>query len=229
MKVYLAARYENRQEIAMYAEMLKLLGYEITSRWVFGNHEASVVNGVTGDRWNENGPRFALEDYQDLIAADMVISFTEEHDAPKSRGGRHVEFGMAVALKKLLVVVGPRENVFHWLPVVRLYRTWEEAFTWLEEVRIHANALSGSDPLSDHRPASRGGDGSGDGSRPDASDLRNDVRDEPRHRDDAPRIEEVSLMPDGTYEVGWQAQPVANRDPWMQYVEETKLRDSGGH
>jgi hypothetical protein len=49
-----------------------------------------------------------------LLAAEMVISFT----GGGGKGGRHVEFGLAVAAGKRLVVIGPRENVFHCLPGV---------------------------------------------------------------------------------------------------------------
>jgi hypothetical protein len=38
---------------------------------------------------------------------------------PWQRGGRHVEFGLALAWSKHLIVAGPREHVFHWLPQVR--------------------------------------------------------------------------------------------------------------
>jgi hypothetical protein len=37
------------------------------------------------------------------------------------RGGRHVEFGYAMALGKRLIVVGHRENLFHEHPTVEFY------------------------------------------------------------------------------------------------------------
>ena len=43
-----------------------------------------------------------------------------------SRGGRHVEFGIALARSKRLIVVGHRENVFHWLHMVEFYSEWLE-------------------------------------------------------------------------------------------------------
>ena len=53
--------------------------------------------------------------------------------AGRNRGGRHVEFGMALARRLLsgaprLIVVGYRENVFHYAPEVEFYETWNEAF-----------------------------------------------------------------------------------------------------
>jgi hypothetical protein len=35
-----------------------------------------------------------------------------------------VEFGLAVALGKVLMVVGHRENIFHCLPDVHFYADW---------------------------------------------------------------------------------------------------------
>ena len=43
---------------------------------------------------------FALEDYADVSAADIVVSFTEAPGSGAARGGRHVEFGLALAWDK---------------------------------------------------------------------------------------------------------------------------------
>ena len=64
------------------------------------------------------GQPFALDDAADLQDAEVVISFTE---TPRSTYGtavvgRHVEFGMALAWGKRLIVIGPRENVFQTMP-----------------------------------------------------------------------------------------------------------------
>lgn len=66
-----------------------------------------------------------------MRAADLVVSFTEAEDAPASRGGRHVSFGVALALGKRLVVVGHRENVFHTLPQVQFFGSVWDFVRWL--------------------------------------------------------------------------------------------------
>ena len=48
------------------------------------------------------------------MAADAVIIFTETEYNPCNRW-RHVEFGLALAQDKGVIIVGPRENVFHYL------------------------------------------------------------------------------------------------------------------
>ena len=42
-----------------------------------------------------------------------------------SRGGHLVEFGVALALGLRVMVVGPRATVFHCLPAVEVFDTWQ--------------------------------------------------------------------------------------------------------
>ena len=56
--------------------------------------------------------------------ADGTRCFAEQPRETNTRGGRHVEFGLAVADEKRIILVGPRENVFHFLPVVENFRDW---------------------------------------------------------------------------------------------------------
>ncbi len=67
----------------------------------------------------------AVEDIEYLADADCLVSFTErptEGVSWAARGGRHVEFGVALATGKRLCLVGPRENIFHHLPRVEVFR-----------------------------------------------------------------------------------------------------------
>ena len=60
------------------------------------------------------------------MAAHMLVAFTEQPRSGNSRGGRHVELGIAIGSRKRIAVVGPRENIFCWLPVIEHYETWDE-------------------------------------------------------------------------------------------------------
>lgn len=106
MKFYIAARWQRRAEAHSLAKSLIQLGHSVTSRW------------ITEDRYTTGTDAECAEvDLQDVLAADTVVSLTE---IPRgnSRGGRHVEFGLALGNSKRVVVVGPRENVFHSLETV---------------------------------------------------------------------------------------------------------------
>jgi hypothetical protein len=54
-----------------------------------------------------------------------MISLMEE-PRNNSRGGRHIEFGMALGLGKRLTIIGPRETVFHHLDEIEWFQTTEQ-------------------------------------------------------------------------------------------------------
>lgn len=107
MKLYLASRYDRREELVAIASVLQEQGHHVTSRWLGGHGQPDADS--------------ALYDLTDVIVADVLILFTEEptaHVAYAARGGRHVEFGYALRAGKRMFVVGPRENIFHELRAV---------------------------------------------------------------------------------------------------------------
>jgi nucleoside 2-deoxyribosyltransferase len=134
-KVYLAAPFAKQDEIATYAEELRALGIVVTSRWLDEPESSS-----------ETDVQQAQRDLADIDNADVLISFTEPpafKDYPgifisytNPRGGRHVEFGYALAQGKEVWVVGYRENIFHHLPQVKFFPSWSavmaEAFSLKE-------------------------------------------------------------------------------------------------
>jgi hypothetical protein len=66
-----------------------------------------------------------------VLACDLLIAFTEVPRTVASRGGRHVELGIAVGARKRVWIVGPRENMLCWLDGVLRFRTWREALAAL--------------------------------------------------------------------------------------------------
>ena len=119
MLVYLAARYRRAEEMRRRAEELSALGHHVTSRWIRGGH--SVSGGYDDPLW----ARYAQEDVDDVASADAVVCFLEPNGG--GSGGRHAEFGMALAWGKRIIVVGEPEHLFHTLPSVEAYATWAEA------------------------------------------------------------------------------------------------------
>lgn len=125
MKVYLSARYARREELCRYREQLAGVGIECTARWLDGE----------GDDLGTN----ATIDVEDVIAADVLVAFTDEpaEFSPHpwaSRGGRHVEVGIAIGAGIPVIVCGPRENIFHHLPScdgLEQRDTWPDAFGFL--------------------------------------------------------------------------------------------------
>jgi len=124
MKIYLAARYSRREELLSYRSDLQAMGHVVTSRWLDGDYEVDS-RGLSKEASQEIREKFAREDLSDVVSATVLISFTEEPRSLPGRGGRHVEFGIALGRGHDLIVVGPRENVFHCLKRVIVFDTWE--------------------------------------------------------------------------------------------------------
>lgn len=132
MRIYLAAKYSRRAELIGYAAELENLGHVVKARWLSENHDLPPGGDPA------LGLRFALDDMEDCSKADCVISFTEQPGQPgagRNRGGRHVEFGMALQRRLIsrgygwprLLVIGWRENVFHYASEVEFFETWDAA------------------------------------------------------------------------------------------------------
>jgi hypothetical protein len=118
MKVYFSARRSRRHELQTYARDLPA-PITLTSRWL---HRATTTTT------NENLSVVAHEDFFDCLDADVQVSFTEFPKTP-TRGGRHVEFGLALGDGQRILLVGPyREHAFHYFSnTVEWYYDWSSA------------------------------------------------------------------------------------------------------
>jgi len=121
--LYLSACFRRQAEMKAIRQEVEAYGYRVVSSWV-DEGEASVRNELIADR-----------DWRDIGKATVFVFFSEPLNCRS--GGKHVEMGMAYALGLEVVLVGPRGNVFHFLPGVRQYYTWGEAKTYLWKRREH--------------------------------------------------------------------------------------------
>jgi len=123
------ARYSRNEEMQGVARNLMALGHVVTSRWIWGNHRAydsAIGTGAITDIERT----IAFNDITDLRQADCVIGFSEALRTP-TRGGRHVELGLALAWQKRIIVVGGYEHVFHTLPQVEHVKDVAELYALL--------------------------------------------------------------------------------------------------
>jgi nucleoside 2-deoxyribosyltransferase len=128
MKVYLAARYSQKGDMQCVAALLEARGIEVTSTWL----KEHWSPGITMDQITEEElVDIAALDLADIDRADGVILFSLDPLIAGVRGGRHVEFGYALGKDKPIVVVGPKENIFHYLPRVKHCATITELFVML--------------------------------------------------------------------------------------------------
>lgn len=136
MRVYLSARFERQAEIRRYAAEARRAGLDVISGWLTATSDGPA-----------DWPRAAADDLVDLTRADVLIAFTEATAHP--RGGRHVEFGIALGLSLgmrpgaavRVIVVGPIENAFHTLPGVERVPTWRAALASLTGIVAEGEPL----------------------------------------------------------------------------------------
>ena len=120
--IYLASRYERKDEMHEKANILKNLGFKVCSKW------------------HSIPPDFENAATIDINECDIIIMFTEDRqNLPKENsGGRHFELGYAwhkwltLGTPKVYII-GTIENAFHLLPGIRQFSSWEDFLTHMEK------------------------------------------------------------------------------------------------
>ena len=123
LRIYIAARISRRHEAHDLGRQLQALGHVITSRWMRPDADHVAPSEESKEVAYPDRQRFALEDLADLTHSDCVILLGEP-PRNTSRGGRLVEFGIALGFGCRVIVIGHRETVFQCLPEVEFYPTW---------------------------------------------------------------------------------------------------------
>lgn len=140
MRYYFAARYNRHPEMRKFRADLQaaIPDAVVTSRWIDchdgkypGSFTPDVLNADPGYCWS-----VGQADLEDLANSDAIVSFTG--DGGGGKGGRHIEHGVAIAYYDnhpwaggaedpfRLIVVGPRENIFHCHPETEVYATFAD-------------------------------------------------------------------------------------------------------
>ncbi len=135
MKIYLAGRFSQRHTLNELGNFLQGLGHTITSRWTLPGEDHITPAGLSKQAADEDRRRFAMEDLEDIDNCDWMISLM---DKPRGngRGGRHVEFGYALAKGKKLAIIGMRETVFHHLDGIPVFVSIESFKHYMQFVAI---------------------------------------------------------------------------------------------
>lgn len=133
MKIYLATLYAEKRVMQAWRDVLQHEGHLVTSRWIDGGHDLDMNAETDAQRM-----QFAEEDLEDLENADCILMWNPPQLHGKGRGGRHTEFGYAIARGKRLIIVGERENVFHYLGEVHVVPTVDAALGLLSAMQMGA-------------------------------------------------------------------------------------------
>lgn len=134
LKVYLAGMYSRKESIRVQATFLRLSGVKVTSSWL---EEPHVPQAQLHDVEEKDLLTYATTDLIDIDRADWVVFESMDPTTPTRRGGRHVEFGYALAKGKKILVVGPKENIFHYLPEIQHVEGWVQAIDLMNYCNTH--------------------------------------------------------------------------------------------
>lgn len=110
-KIYFAHNYEARiklvDEIAKLQYLLFPFKIEVTSSWI--NNTDQPISST-----------LAYRDYMDIFRSDIFILFADPFEDRQSIG-KHVELGIAFALKKIIIIISEDvdpQHIFYLLPGV---------------------------------------------------------------------------------------------------------------
>lgn len=126
-QIYLAASYARKDEMKERRLALNSMGYDVTSRWI--DQEGQHAKGdLPPDRYQSTPDEcyeFAIRDVDDILKSDVFVMFTGDG---LGSGGRHTELGIALGCCaiSLIIIIGPRENVFQCSPRFAQFDTWDD-------------------------------------------------------------------------------------------------------
>ena len=118
MKVYIAAPYPIRDTAIEMMKTLEANGHVVTSRWLKAPDELADEH--------------ARKDLDDVRAADVLLAVNSPGWENVGTGGRHVELGYALALRKHIILLGERTNIFHYLSHICICNSIEAVVEWLK-------------------------------------------------------------------------------------------------
>lgn len=110
MKLYLASSFNSRAAMRNQRKIAELYGHSVTSRWIDIPADSPTLPNA------KNSVQEAQNDLDDIDAADTLVFFS---NTGTTSGGKHIEFGYALAKGKPIVIVGDRGSVFHHLDAVK--------------------------------------------------------------------------------------------------------------
>lgn len=113
IQIYIASAFANKPAANEFAAQLRCAGYEVTSTW----HKLHTTDAV-GSVESEHA---ALKSLREIDQCDVVVALlTDGHQ----RGGKDFECGYAFGTEKVVLFVGPRQHIFHYMP------SWRWPYTW---------------------------------------------------------------------------------------------------
>ena len=128
MKIYVAARFFDKDKLKAVYKRLKTDGHKITADW------SKHLDPAPYDKNQQLCKQYALKDLKGVLDCEVFILLTNE----KTGSGSSTELGAALALNNLLkkpkiYIVGKHlNNVFYLHPAVNIKKTIKEVYRELK-------------------------------------------------------------------------------------------------
>jgi hypothetical protein len=108
MKFYIAAKYEDHSRALALMQALERLGHTITFKWPVYQSPTDCQN--------------AANDMRGVMTCDMLVLLFDK-PASNSTPNRFVELGLALAMKKEIIIIGTCDTgcIFTKLPIITRY------------------------------------------------------------------------------------------------------------
>jgi hypothetical protein len=122
LKVYVAARWDDRGDACIAKAILEEHGVYCTSTWLtpHDNQSMDALKARGPDVVVKEARERAIKDFDDIREADCLLVLSPRKGFRNATGGKHVETGFALAIGRPIFLMGERENIFHYHPMVRL-------------------------------------------------------------------------------------------------------------
>ena len=108
-KVYVAGRYQDRDDCIRIKDRLIQEGFTVVARWLEIGDAANPMSVIKADP--DLCDAIATRDVEDIEDADVLVLCSPAKAHGSGTGGRHVEFGIAQGSGKSRILLGERENV----------------------------------------------------------------------------------------------------------------------
>lgn len=121
-RIYLAGATSRAAELKQYAEAIRAYGHTITSRW----HEFALTDAQPGHA------RLTQRDMYDIGSSNWLICFSgwpRRPDSGEAEFEELVEFGIALALGKRVILVGRKPNGYFDLDGMDHYSNFQSLIT----------------------------------------------------------------------------------------------------
>lgn len=128
MNIYLAARFGRKPEMQFHASELSLLGYTVTSSWIYDIHDKPACELTPHETCG-----LAMRNSADIAQSDIMIVFTEHEQGQwLNTNTRFAEVGEAIGRGIQVMRVGPAElNLYSAHPRLLVAENWLEAVALL--------------------------------------------------------------------------------------------------